>query len=239
MTEVDIANLALAHLGAAPIRALTDQTSHAKLMSTYLPVARDQVLRSHEWRTAMKRSRLVDIFWKADTSFTLGDIIMVDGAYFVCTQSGTSGSTIPASWPKTGAISDNTVQWAWTSTNRTLYSYQYAIPSDCLRVIEVGDEAEWILEGTTLYTDDAPDTVEGNPIVRYTKSLASPSDWDANLCDLVALKLAIIAAPSVMGSSKDVALLSSLYMQAFRLAKIASAGGGSSPEPEPTRWTDL
>lgn len=239
MTEVDIANLALAHLGAEPIRSLTDPTYYAKLLAAYLPMARDQVLRAHEWRCAMKRSRLVDISWKASASVALADIIMVGGNYYECTQAGTTGETLPESWPATGNIADGGVIWTYTTSNRSPYAYQYALPADCLRMIELtGSASPWIVEGTTLYTD-APPSSEGNPIVRYTRTMPSPADWDANLCGLVALKLAINLAPAISKSTQTMMVLASLYQQAFRLAKIASAGSGASPEAEPAKWTDV
>ena len=57
-TSVEICNLALAHLGEAPITALDTSTAASRAcVATYEPV-RDEVLRSHRWNFAAKRAAL-------------------------------------------------------------------------------------------------------------------------------------------------------------------------------------
>lgn len=63
-TEVDIANLALAHLGEkGVITSLTPPAggSHANTMSTFYPLARDLVLEAHDWAFASKRVTLSQV----------------------------------------------------------------------------------------------------------------------------------------------------------------------------------
>lgn len=58
-SEVDIYNLALAHLGQTPNIAAADEKSvHASFCRQFYPIARDAVLESHCWRFATRRAVL-------------------------------------------------------------------------------------------------------------------------------------------------------------------------------------
>lgn len=58
VTEVDICNLALSHLGEAFITALNDGTERADACELHYPNTRDEVLRSHRWNFATVRTEL-------------------------------------------------------------------------------------------------------------------------------------------------------------------------------------
>lgn len=57
-SEVDIANSALDKLGVEPINSFTEDNNRAKLCNRSYPLMRDEVLRSHPWKCAMKRITL-------------------------------------------------------------------------------------------------------------------------------------------------------------------------------------
>lgn len=62
-SPVDICNLALAHLGEAPIASMDDDTAAARACLGLYEAARNEVLRSHRWNFAAKRvvaARLAD-----------------------------------------------------------------------------------------------------------------------------------------------------------------------------------
>jgi len=54
-TIVRVCNLALAHVGAYPIQALTDATKEAQKCSLFFGNARDEVLRAFPWNWSTKR----------------------------------------------------------------------------------------------------------------------------------------------------------------------------------------
>ncbi len=57
-TDIDICNLALAHLGEDSITALTDGSVRANACALQYPITRDEVLRSHRWNFALVRATL-------------------------------------------------------------------------------------------------------------------------------------------------------------------------------------
>lgn len=64
------------------------------------------------------------------------------------------------------------------------FAYKFQIPSDCLRVLEVGtNQAPWEKEGSTIVTDSG--TCDVKYIARVEESL-----FDANFVEVAALKLA-------------------------------------------------
>lgn len=61
MTDLEAANLALAAVGAETIRTLADPTKAARIANSYLPVARNAVLRAYPWRAARRRAQLTTL----------------------------------------------------------------------------------------------------------------------------------------------------------------------------------
>jgi hypothetical protein len=55
---IDVCNLALSHLGAYAIQALSDNVKEAKESNRLYPFARDAVLRDHDWNFASARATL-------------------------------------------------------------------------------------------------------------------------------------------------------------------------------------
>lgn len=58
MTQLELCNVALAHLGEARIAALSDDTVTARACSLHYSPTRTEVLRSHRWNFAIGRSAL-------------------------------------------------------------------------------------------------------------------------------------------------------------------------------------
>jgi len=54
-SKVQIANLALTHVGGNPITSLTDDTNEAKSVNQVYDLVRDAVLADHPWNFAVKR----------------------------------------------------------------------------------------------------------------------------------------------------------------------------------------
>jgi len=69
-SAVQIANLALTHLGATPITSFDDATVEAELCRQYYPLMRDAVLEDHNWSFAMRRVALTPIAEKPVFQYT-------------------------------------------------------------------------------------------------------------------------------------------------------------------------
>lgn len=59
-SEVSICNLALSHLGEAPITALADDTKPARECLRLYAATRDALLRAHNWNFAIQRTNLAE-----------------------------------------------------------------------------------------------------------------------------------------------------------------------------------
>lgn len=92
------------------------------------------------------------------------------------------------------------------------WSYQYELPADCLRVLEVnGSEAgdvisdEYIIEGRLILTDaDAVRLV-------YTRRITAVCDFDALFIDALAVKLAVVLSETIRGTTSKTADLAGMY----------------------------
>ena len=60
-SEAEICNLALQEVGAQRILSLNDDTVEAKLCKDFYSNVRDELLRSHPWKFAIKRVALAEV----------------------------------------------------------------------------------------------------------------------------------------------------------------------------------
>lgn len=89
------------------------------------------------------------------------------------------------------------------------FDYEYQLPSDCLRVLQVGlyvssslsdartsDEAPYAIEGRKLLTNEAA------PLpLRYVKRATTVGEWDSAFCEALASRLAYECCEAITGSS--------------------------------------
>lgn len=151
------------------------------------------------------------------------------------------------------------VQYA-DPTNYTMYSYVYAYPSDCLRMIriipevdtdtydryvmylrthldEVNDIEEdaygFVIEGNDIYTN-AP-----NAIAVYIRQVTDPNDFAPYLVEAISANLARKIAYSLTQSSALLKAAKESYFTAYALAmRHDSMQRTHRPNP-PTQWEDL
>lgn len=109
------------------------------------------------------------------------------------------------------------------------FAYQYQLPTDCLRVLEVNgrtggnDAAAYSLEARAVLTDDT--TV----IIRYVARITDTEQWDSQFCDAFGYRLASHLAPGITGSESQRDAL-------FRVAEgiaMGAAKGSDSRESRP------
>lgn len=125
------------------------------------------------------------------------------------------------------------------------FDYQYQMPSDCLRILQVGeyypgvsltdyrntDEAEWRIEGRKILTN-----LEAPLKIRYVASISDTGQWDAAFVEAFACRLAVESAEALTQSTSKRELAWEEYKQAIKMAVRANAIE-SAPEPLPdSEW---
>jgi hypothetical protein len=112
------------------------------------------------------------------------------------------------------------MQGAWTSTVRRAalamtattpifgYAHTFQLPVDpfCLKVLNIEDGSEFVVEGDKLLTDAS--TVN----IRYIARLTNPEDFDTMLCEAVETLLAAYLAQIVTGNKDAAIALEKRYM---------------------------
>ena len=87
------------------------------------------------------------------------------------------------------AVKRNTLA-AEVDTPENAYSYQYALPADCLRVLQLNDDdtLAWVVEGGKLLTD------ESSAIIKYIAQITDTTAWAPLFIEAMAYKLAALGA---------------------------------------------
>ena len=189
VTDVSIVNMALLKLGADTITALTDTTSKEAVTANALwEQVRDYVLTAHEWKCAIKRADLELSEWDATTTFAEGAVVEHEGNVYTALQEATNKD------PET-----ETTYWslAYSRTPEYEWDYQVALPSDCLRVLEIYGEVigepTWAVEGGYLLSNDDA------PVIKYIYRNETETSYDALLIECLVYKLAAEMAYAIVG----------------------------------------
>lgn len=134
--------------------------------------------------------------WTTLTPVLAGAQMVASGGLYICITAGTTGATIPTAL--TADVTDGSAHWRFVrlvDENHTDFSYRYPFPSDCIRIKEVDDGADYVAEYQIIYTD-------GNGILRYVHRLEDISLWDPVACDALILRLAAAIAPNITGKER-------------------------------------
>ena len=111
-----------------------------------------------------------------------------------------------------------------------VWLYQYPLPSDCLRVLnlpEVGEPQEWEVQGRVLLTND------GTPVlIEYTKREEDPNIWDALLAEAISAKLAAAVAYRLTGSRNKETDAAAWYKDVLMRARMVDGLEEALVEPE-------
>ncbi|MBE3039220.1 MAG: hypothetical protein IMZ62_10465 [Chloroflexi bacterium] len=221
LTNVNIANMALGRIGHTPIVTLTDTTPSANALAAaqctlHLEQTRDSLLRSHSWRFAITGSDLLRDAATTDgtstgtnTSTTLNDtdqtwVVNVHAASYLWVTGGTGGGQIrpiasntASELTVTGAFAttpDATSTYEiWANPPPYPWDYQYDLPSDCLRVLDIEPyNVPCEIEGTRLRSDDSLIFVD------YIRQVTDPTEFDANFVEVLVVALACKLSMSLM-----------------------------------------
>tara|TARA_R100000781_G_scaffold9377_5_gene8177 strand:+ start:12092 stop:12670 length:579 start_codon:yes stop_codon:yes gene_type:complete len=109
------------------------------------------------------------------------------------------------------------------------YSYQYTLPSDCLRVIrsqysEDSTGEEYRIEGRKLLSD------EGTIKILYVAKITDPNEYDTLLQETIAARLAHELCFAITQNGALVRNLYDLYLEKLREARHADAAENSVNE---------
>jgi|TARA_R100001463_G_scaffold8396_1_gene25745 hypothetical protein len=129
------------------------------------------------------------------------------------------------------------------------YANQYALPTDpfCLRVLEFSNGTlsypqdnmtsnsggpVFVIEGRKLLTD------EGIAKIKYVGRVTDPQQYEANLTETLAAKLAMEIAYALTGSNSIVQLTASLYDQKLKEARFVDGTEGAPQRIEASEFIE-
>ena len=129
------------------------------------------------------------------------------------------------------------------------YANQYALPTDpfCLRVLEFSNGTlsypqdnmtsnsggpVFVIEGRKLLTD------EGLAKIKYVGRVTDPQQYEANLTETLAAKLAMEIAYALTGSNSIVQLTASLYDQKLKEARFVDGTEGAPQRIEASEFIE-
>ena len=175
-----------------------------------------------------------DLVWRASTAYAEDARVVNSGRLYICITAGTSASSGGPTTTSTD-ITDGGAHWKFLAEydNLTDYEYQYVLPADCLRIIEVGDAEEYLRRGYFIFTDAE------YPIIRYLKVSTDVEEWDNFIHEAIGLRLASMIAENISGGKIRSDALMQEYYTALRAAMdVASGEASQEPEAE-TRWEEV
>lgn len=112
------------------------------------------------------------------------------------------------------------------------WTYQYALPSDCLRVDQINDEfpaavmdnyisrevGDWVIEGNKILTDIAA------PLkLRYLSRVEDPNEWDVSFREALACRIAAELCEALTQSAQKRQLAWQEYQEAIKRAVRSNA----------------
>lgn len=113
------------------------------------------------------------------------------------------------------------------------FSYQFQLPSDCLRPLLESDTTDWTVEGKKILTND------GNTInLRYIRMLDDPNDMDDCFIEVFACKLAMESAEKITQSKTKRDSATQEYKDALVVARKANAFERIPDEQSASSWVD-
>lgn len=111
------------------------------------------------------------------------------------------------------------------------YAYEYQIPSDALKILEVDTDYDWVVEGRKILTD------EGTVLnIRYQKRETDPNQYDALLFEVIAAKLAYELAEPLTQSNAKKSEMKDDFKSILRDAKMNDAQEGSVSKLKEDDW---
>jgi len=119
-----------------------------------------------------------------------------------------------------------------SSTPAYGYDYEYQLPIDCLKVLEMYPDAEYKIEGRKLLTD------QESVHIKYIKRLSTPANMDFHLVQAIATRLAAAIVKDITGSTSEKGNLLVEYQEWINDAVLSNAIEHEDREKGSTLWID-
>jgi hypothetical protein len=250
VTDVSIANMALSHVGQHnQIAALSDSTEAARQCNLHFEPVRDALLRSHPWNFAVKRVRLITqaestknitgataanpvVLTVVGHGYTDGERVRVEDVGGM-TQINDREFTIDALTTDTFSLLDEngSAHTAYTSggTVRKIpaseWSYWFALPSDCLRVLNVDDDLyPYKNEGGRILSNETAVNL------KYVYKVTDPTLFDSQFVSIFALALAVKISVKLSDNANLKESIKSDLQDMMREARVFDAQEGGTPD---------
>lgn len=254
MTETEIANLAISHIGGRSLSALdTDTTAQAVTARKWFDNARDETLRGHPWNFARKRARLTTNY--ADLSgVALADngaglfrvtavahglttglriyMLEVDGAaaangqWYVTRIDADNFDLVDSVF--SGSHTSGTGKWVEIPLFE--WDFKFTVPSDCLSVRRVNgnDSAD---EDSEDYEIENGILLTGSDTVNliYTFQNSTTTAWEPDFIAAFSLLLASYMAQDLAGPAGKAMEL----RQSYEKLLLPKARGNDARESKP------
>lgn len=116
------------------------------------------------------------------------------------------------------------------------WDYEYDLPSDCLRVLDLMDgndeDIEFVIEDQKILTN------ESTIYARYIYRNDDPSSWDACFAEALAWRLAKEVVMSLSGNAALVEVCDKAYMKQLAEARTMDGAEGIIKGLESNTWTN-
>ena len=111
------------------------------------------------------------------------------------------------------------------------YDYQYLLPADCARVLNVDTTGQWRIEQRYILTNEAAPLY-----IRYVQVVEDPASWDVRLREVVSHALAVRLSERRSQSTNKKRELKDDFKNVLRMAVRADAQEGSTPTLVEDDW---
>jgi len=236
MTQLEIANLALGHLGQAAMVTYNEVSPHGEAVRRYWDFTRDALLRKRHWNFAIKRVSLAkhnavsltsaatttgstSVTAADTTGVTAGD--RIDGAGITTgtkVASVTNSTTLVLSAAATATATGVTLTTFTPPLNE--YATSFDLPADYLLGLELNErelgtaQAACDVEGAVIHSDDE------TAILRYVAKVTDQSKWEALFIDAFTFSLASKVATAITSAQG----LSERLEQRASIALVEASG---------------
>lgn len=223
MTEIDIANRALAKIHASV--SLSSSTGflygagtslEATIVRQFYNSSRQQMFRIAPWTCIKTRKRLASEKWLDVWNWIEGELVVGhnnDGyAVYECTTKGLGGALEPT-WPTSGTVSDGEAVWTFRYPVKadvpnginSGFSHTFPLPADYINQVEFvdsnGNNIVAEIEGEYVFSSGTDLTLI------YIPDQTDPNKWDALLQEAIVTQLASAIAFPITGDHKAEAVL--------------------------------
>lgn len=269
-SNLDIVNRALSRIGASRISSYPSTQPadgrEGRAVDAAFVLVRDEVLRDHPWNRATVRA-VIAATKKTITGATAANPVVVtsashglaNGTYVVISGvvgmtklngnryklANVAANTFELQTPE-GVNVDGSAYTAYSSGGIAIvapawgYGIAYTVPSDCLRVLEIEDQAPdtWLVENGKVLTDlprslVASATVTPTVAIRYIWQNTDVTTWEPMMVSAFASRLAAELCDEITNSPNLRELAWGEYA-----AIISRAKGADAKEQTPAAFAD-